>query len=132
MIHSRCRLRHSAHTSCLVSSGLGNKDRVISGSLSDPDDILAAPALRGPECVMPMGDLDMLEGDIKVFSSVEGEGVNLAAARMVQLSLATGIGTDEVVVMRPTKLDPETQSQLQDLSNRMAQHPCAWPNFASV
>lgn len=81
---------------------------------------------------MPMGDLDMLEGDIKVFSSVEGEGVNLAAARMVQLSLATGIGTDEVVVMRPTKLDPETQSQLQDLSNRMAQHPCAWPNFASV
>ena len=75
MIHSLYRLRQSAHPSCLVSSGLGDKGRVISGSLSNPDGILAAPTPRGPECVMPMGDLDMLEGDIKVFSSVEGEGV---------------------------------------------------------
>jgi hypothetical protein len=51
---------------------------VISGSLSNPaypDDILAAPAPRDPEYVTPMGDIDMLEGEMNVLSSVEGEGV---------------------------------------------------------
>lgn len=58
---------------------------MISGSLSNPDEILATPAPRGPECVTPMGDLDMFEGDIKLFSSVEGEGVKF------------GRGTDGVI-----------------------------------
>lgn len=60
-----------------MSSSLGNP--------AYPDNILAASAPRGPEYVTPMGDVDMLEGDMNVFSSVEDEDVKF------------GRGTDGVI-----------------------------------